>query len=1037
MGKELEHAAQRFAVFANQVLQPAVFGPPVALPVGALQTAEPIPHAEARRGIYRPVEVGWRWGPVWSTAWFHVTGRVPAEMRGRLVALRFSSGTEALLWRDGVPHCGFDVNHDLAVLLDPAAGNEELDLLIEAACNHPLGAAPFWWLEREFNERWAEAQPGRLERCEIATYQPALWRLWRQYEFARQLLLLCPEDQKRTHELAAALQRATELLADEDVASSAPAASEVLAAALRGAGPPTRTTCYAVGHAHIDTAWLWTFRETRRKCLRTFATVLRLMEQYPDFRFLCGQAQQYAWVQEQSPELFAQIAARVREGRWEAGGAMWVESDCNVAGGEALVRQILHGTRYWERAFGEAGRQRLLYLPDTFGFSAALPQLMALAGLDTFVTNKLSWNETNEFPHTTFRWRGLDGTEVRAHCTPGRDYNATNTPAELQRGEKECARKDASGVGLWLQPFGYGDGGGGPTAGMIENAALARQCEGLPEVRLAAAGSFCDELQQRHDALRAAGRDLPVWDGELYLEYHRGTYTTQAWLKRANRRREQALRVAEWLTWAGPSAPDAQQSAQAARQLDEAWKLLLLNQFHDVLPGSSITAVYEESRRQHDRVRELSEAAIRAGTQRWAQAADTAGVQEPMLVLNPCSVWRSGVVECAGKLHYVADVPALGAAVHDRALPARVEPARVNGATLSNGILTATIDNVGRVTGLRRAGAGRDACRRAGDARQPLNQLVLYDDRPRGWDAWDVDAEYELKAFPVDEAAASWRAVESGPLRAAIEVARPLGQASRLTQRFILEAGSPRLDIHTHVDWHESHRLLRALFPVDVHARRATYEIQFGHVERPTVRNTSWERAMFEVCAHRWMDLSEPGFGVALLNDCKYGHSCHDGVIGLSLLRSPKFPDPQADMGEHELTYSLMVHDGDWRAAGVDHEAEALNSPLWAIPLPTGQRGPLHKEWAPFGFEIDGAAGVAVSAVKRAEDDDRLVVRLVETHGGRGLAHITWNLPVRGVEVVDLLERPLAAEGFVHEAAHRRSTLTLRPFQIATLAARC
>jgi alpha-mannosidase len=440
MRNELEAAAQRLAVYAKQVLEPAVFGPGVRLHVGVLQSLEPILHGEAQRGTYQPVDIGWRWGPVWSTAWFRLTGRVPREMRGRRVVLRFSSGTEALLWRDGVPHCGFDVNHDLAVLFGPAAGNEEIYLLIEAACNHPLGASPFWWLEAEFNQRWAEAKPGRLERCEIAAYDPAVWRLWRRFEFARQLMLLCPQEQKRGHQLCAALNQASELIDDGDVAGTAAAASEVLVTALRGAGLPTRTTCYAVGHAHIDTAWLWTFREARRKCLRTFATALRLVEDYPHFHFLCSQAQQYAWVQEQSPELFQQIAARVREGRWEAGGGMWVECDCNLPTGESLVRQILHGTRYWEKTFGEHARQRHLYLPDTFGFSAALPQIMALAGLDTFITNKMSWNESNEFPHTTFRWRGLDGTEVLAHCTPGRDYNATNTPLELQRGEKECAR---------------------------------------------------------------------------------------------------------------------------------------------------------------------------------------------------------------------------------------------------------------------------------------------------------------------------------------------------------------------------------------------------------------------------------------------------------------------------------------------------------------------------------------------------------------------------------------------------------------------
>ena len=1037
MSKEIEQAVQRFAVFATQVLEPAIHTQSTPLAVAVFQCLDSISLAEAMRQEYRPVPLGWRWGPVWSTTWFRITGRVPAAMAGRRVVLRFSSGTEALLWLDGAPQQGFDPYHTSAILQDPAQGGEDLCLYVEAACNRPFGVTLFWWDAPELHERWSGPDPGRLTQCELAAFDPALWRLWRSFEFARQLLPLLPDDAPRTRALIANLERVVESIDPAAPASSAASAEAILDAALRGQ-VPSQTHCLAVGHAHIDTAWLWPLRETQRKCLRSFASVLALMDQYPRFHFLCSQAQHYVWIEQHSPELFARIAARVDEGRWEPAGAMWVEPDCNIPSGESLVRQILHGTRYWQKAFGPHGAQRLLYLPDTFGFSAAIPQIMALAGLDTFVTNKLSWNETNEFPHTHFRWRGLDGTEVLAHCTPGRDYNATLSPLELQRGEKECARKDHAGVGIWLQPFGYGDGGGGPTAEMIENAQLAGHCEGVPRVTLSSVGKFCTELHRQRDALRATGHDLPVWEGELYLEYHRGTYTTQAWLKRANRQAEQGLRAAEWLSFAGPTPPDATRSAEIARQLDEAWKLLLLNQFHDILPGSSITTVYEEARRQHDRIRQIYTALIADGVKHWAQQASTTGLRAPILVFNPASIQRSGVVEYEGQLHYVANVPALGSAVRDRAEQSAVPPVSVAGQTLSNGILTATIDDAGRVSSLRRTGSQRETgqCRPDGSP-EPLNQLVLYHDRPRNFDAWDLDREYELNASPVAGAAESWQVVETGPLRASIEVTRPLGRASHIRQRFILEAGSPRLNIRTSVEWHEEHRLLRALSPVDVRARHATYEVQFGHIQRPAHRNTSWDRAMFEVCAQRWADLSEPGFGVALLNDCKYGHSCHDGVLGLSLLRSPKFPDPQADMGTHGFTYSLMIHDGNWRAAGVDREAEALNAPLFAIPLPAEQRGTLPRHWAPFEVEMHGAAGVAVSAVKRAADDERLIIRLIETHGGQGQVQIRWRLPVSAVEAVDLLERPITLPGFVHAPQPLCTSMPLRPFQMVTLAARC
>ncbi len=1033
---ELEFAAQRFAVFAEQVLEPAVYPVTAPLEVGALQCSEPLSYAEAIGRTYEPVEPGWRWGPAWATAWFRLTGRIPPEMAGQALALRFSSGTEALLWLEGVPHQGLDVNHQAAALFDSAPGGKPLELYVEAACNRRLGVTTFWWDEHEVRTRWQEPKPGRLGRCELAVYDHAAWRLLRTYGFTRELMLLFPDDAERGRRLCDTLQRATALINDADVPGSASAAQDLLERAIRENPTSSRTRCFAVGHAHIDTAWLWTVRETVRKCQRSFSTVLRLMERYPDFRFVCTQAQQYAWLEEESPELFNQIAARVTDGRWEPGGAMWIEPDCNIPSGESLMRQILHGTRWWRDKFGDDGAQRYLYLPDSFGFPASLPQIMKLAGLHTFITTKLSWNETNEFPEVNFCWRGIDGSEVLAHCAPGQDYNATTSPPELLRGEKNASRMDSSRAGVWLQPFGHGDGGGGPTDWAIEYARLAARCEGLPEVTLSRVDAFCDELQRRHRAQQAGGRNWPVWDGELYLELHRGTFTTCAWLKKANRRTEQRLRLAEWLTFAGPTRPSHDEAAPARAGLDEAWKLLLLNQFHDTLPGTSIAEVYDDARRQLQHANSTCDSLVQEGLKRWAERADTGGMAEPIAVFNPSAFNRSGLVECAEKLYYIENAPALGMAVIDAAREPAVEPVVVSDRTLSNGILEATIDEAGRIGSLRPAGSERLAgARQLDGSRQPLNQLVLYDDRPRAWEAWDVDPEYTQRAYPVDEPVEEWKVVASGPRRAAVEVSRPLGCRSRITQRYILEAGSPRLDIRTRVEWHEERRLLRAVFPVDVRARRATYEIQLGHIERPTHRNTSWDRAMFEVCAHRWMDLSEPGFGVSLLNDCKYGHSCDGGVLGLSLLRSPKFPDPQMDMGEHEFTYSLMLHEGDWRAAGVDRQAEMLNEPLMALSLPADRAGSVVVQWAPLTLQVGGCANVSVVALKPAEDDDRLIVRLVETHGGSGEVTLDWHLPVSAVEPVNLLEQSSDAAHINHDSSSGRTVLRMRPFQIVTLAA--
>lgn len=1043
--RELESAAHRFAAFAAQVLAPAVYPRPAPLQAEVLEGANEAALEQARFGPFVPVPMGWRWGPVWATAWFRVAGRVPRDFAGRPVALRFSSGTEALLYRDGAPLQGLGPHHDSVMLFDPANGGEPFELFIQAVCNRPLGATLFWWDDAESHARWREDKPGRLERCELALFDRSAWQLAQTFEFARQWMMLQSDDAPRGRRLHDALQAVLERCDPRDPGRSAAKLLPVLVAALRGGGAERGACGFAVGHAHIDTAWLWRTRETRRKCLRTFASVLRLMERHPAFAFVCSQAQQYAWVQQDAPQLFAQIARRVEEGRWEPGGALWVEPDGNMPAGESFVRQILHAARYWRQAFGERGRQRFAFLPDTFGFAASLPQIFRLAGLDTFITSKLAWNETNEFPHVSFLWRGIDGSEIVAHCIPGREYNAQVRPAELDLAQRNLARLDRSNARAWLLPFGHGDGGGGPTDAMVHCADLARDCEGLPPIQCATVAAFCDELHARLAQQAAADRPAPVWDGELYLERHRGTLTTQAWLKKANRDAEQALRIAEWLYFAGPRPPAAAAAAAARAKLERAWKLLLLNQFHDILPGSSIGAVYDDARADHEEIRRLADSLCAEAQQPWVAAVDARGSASPVLAFNPASRERAGVVEVDGRLHWVRAVPALGVRLVQPAGRPERTVEFLSDRSLANGRITFRIDAAGRIAELCGGDGRRVNAEDAAGRPRPLNQLVLYDDRPRFWEAWDLDAEYEPSARPVDSTAGvEIRLVDRGPLRRGIEVSRPLGAASRLTQRYLLDAQSPRLDIHTVIEWRERRTLLRALFPVDVRSRRATYEIPFGHIERPTHRSNPWERAMFEVCAHRWMDLSQPGLGVALLNDAKYGHSCHGNVLGLSLLRGTMFPDPDADLGTHEFTYSLMPHGGDWRVAGVADEAEALNAPLWAAALePRDGPGRSQDAWAPLEIEFDGAARAQVAALKPAEDGDRLIARLVETHGGSGVVRIHWRLPVRRVEPVDLLESP-RPEARVSTALARASgapadappttTWDARPFQILTLA---
>lgn len=1066
MPSEFELTISRYQTFLRDVLDPAICPEAAPLEVGVHQIppGDPMPPQTAAALPFAPVAPGWRWGPKWSTAWFRVRGTVPESMKGRPVVLRFSSGTEAQIWREHsgvwVPEQGLDVNRDRLSLHDPARGGESIDILIEAACNHPFGVLGFEWDHPETHARWASETPGILERAELAVFYPAAWKLRHSYAFALGLLKELPKDSSRAQDLYGALRRATNAAAVTFERTAVPDAAPlahldrqgiaeaqaILDDALARPASGSATRCTAIGHAHIDTAWLWPIRETKRKLLRTFSTQLRLMEADPDYVFLCSQAQQYEWVRERSPQLFEQIKARVAEGRWEPGGAMWIEPDANCPSGESLIRQILHGARYWESHFGDRARQTFLYLPDTFGFPASLPQIMAQCGLHTFITNKMVWSRFNVFPHTTFVWRGIDGTEVIAHNTPGHDYNAVNTPKQLLHGETNHRNRDRTPPGepgaTWLQPFGYGDGGGGPTDWSLLFAHLANNCDGLPRVKLGRADEFCAGLLRHAAQAEGTPEEIPTWWGELYLEIHRGTLTTQAWIKEANRRAEEDLRFAELLTFAGPTRPDTKAAADTMAKLDKAWKTLLLNQFHDILPGSSIGAVYEDSRRDFARIAKTTDALIERGTTAWLANLSTAGTKRPMGVFNPCSSPRSAVIELDDAHAFARSVPALGVAVIDRDTPHGCVPARAidelesrGVLALSNGILRVGIDALGRVSSLRREGGGPELCACDGEGGHiPMNQLMLYEDVPHMWDAWDIDPSYVEKARPVESEPDSIEIVSDGPLRAAVRIARPLGAASTIEQTYILDAANPRLDIHTKVIWRESHSLLRALFPTAVLSPLATYEIQFGHTQRPTHRNTSWDAAMFEVCAHRWMDLSERGTGLALLNDSKYGHSCRENVMGLSLLRAPHHPDPTADRSEHEFTYSLMPHEGDWRTAGVDSEAEALNTPLLAYALNPGEDGSLGRAWSPVEVTCEGSAHVKIAAFKKAESDDRLILRFWEHHGGRGQLKIKWNLPISEVSAVDPLERRTELEGFSHTGSE--TTLTLRPFQLLSIAAR-
>ena len=974
---------------------------------------EPESYARAVAGRFERFAVGDAWGPLWGTTWFHVTGTVPAAFAGcdcaLMVHLGYGGlsgfGAEGQVWIDGEPVQGIGPTHQEVRIASPAAGGERIDLYIEAAANPATPSQDPGPLLMP--EPAGEAQL-TLTRCHLAVVDREVEALVRDWSLVRELAGAAEGADFETR-MAVLDQAAAHVTRGVDEVRVAKARAE-LAAVLEQGDPDRTRTHLAVGNSHLDTAWLWPLRETRRKAARTFSTAATLLEREPDYRFAASQAAQFEWIRDEHPGLWRRLREHVDAGRFDVVGSMWVEPDCNIPSGESLVRQIVHGKRFFQEELGVDTRG--LWLPDVFGYSAALPQILVQADIDWFLTQKISWNDTNRFPHHTFWWEGIDGTRIFTHFPPADTYTGNLSVASLLHGEARFAQREQRDLSIYL--YGYGDGGGGPDQDMVERLKRLGDVAGVGRV----------ESTPAEDALariRAEGDDaeLPVWVGELYLEFHRGTYTTHAAVKRGNRELEGALRSAE--LWA-LAARDLVGHDTPADALDRAWKTLLLHQFHDILPGTSIHWVYCDTLADYADVREAAGAVERAALEALAARVDAGGAERPVLVTNPVGFDRDEVVEIDGTLERVR-VPACGWTVHDRArpLPSSDPPVTCGDRFMDNGLLRVEWDEAGLLRSVRHAGTGRDAIAPGATA----NRLQLMDDHPTPWDAWDIDrASFDTAVDLVELEHLAW--VEQSEMRGSVRVERRFG-SSRIVQEIRLTQGSPRLEIHSEVDWHETHKLLKVAFPLDVHASTARHEIQFGHVERPTHANTSWDAARFETCAHTWVDLSEDGFGVALLNDGKYGHDVSGNVVRLSLLRSPTWPDPEADRGRHRFAYALLPHAGPPTTAGVIAQAHAFNAPLGARALEPGGAADL-----PARHSLLAALepGVVVAAVKAADDGDGRIVRLHEAFGGRRVARLR-SPGITRADRVDLLERP--TEGAAVPVVDGAFELALRPFELVTL----
>ncbi|MET7367461.1 glycoside hydrolase family 38 C-terminal domain-containing protein [Streptomyces sp. NPDC005566] len=1017
----------------HQFVRPAQYAARIPLALSAWHApGEPVPVADALDQAYKPFATGTAWGKPWSTTWFRLTGSVPEEWTGRRVEVVVDPGfsgqapgfqAEGMLYgTDGVPLKGIHPRNRHLTIAAAAKGGEPVALLLEAAANPAV-------LERGFEPTplgdvlTAGDHPlYTFASADLAVLDEDVWHLVLDIEVLSELMGELPADRSRRHEILRALERMLDALDLHDVAGTAAAARKELAPALSRPASASAHRVSAAGHAHIDSAWLWPLRETVRKASRTFANVTALAQDYPELVFACSQAQQYAWVKEHQPHIWERIKQAVADGQWAPVGSMWVESDANMPGGEALARQIVHGKRFFTEELGVDTEE--IWLPDSFGYTAAFPQLARLAGVRWFLTQKLSWNQHNKMPHHTFWWEGIDGTRVFTHFPPVDTYNAQLHASELARAEKNFAEKGRASRSL--VPFGWGDGGGGPTREMLEKARRLRDLEGSPRVEIEKPSAFFAAAEEEY------GAQAPVWSGELYLELHRGTYTTQAATKRGNRRSEHLLREAElWATAAVLRNPGYHYPYET---LDRIWKTVLLLQFHDILPGSSIAWVHREARDTYEAVRaELADTV--------AEAVTALGRPEGLVALNASPYDRSQVLELDadasavlpsaahvqalgdGRTAVAARTPALGAGLLDGSVVPEhaatvTGPADDGDIVLDNGLLRVAVDRDGLISSVRDLVADRDVLVPGHRA----NLLQLHPDHPNHWDAWDIDRHYRRSRTDLTDAD-SVETVETGPLRSAVRVVRSFG-ASRIVQELRLSAGSRQLDIDTEVDWQESEKVLKAAFPLDVHAERSTAEIQFGHVHRATHDNTGWDAARFEICAHRWLRVAEPGYGVAVLNDSTYGHEVtrtpHGAGLGttvrLSLLRAPHSPDPHADLGTHRFRYALAP---GAQVTDAVREGLALNLPLRAAVAP-----------AVPSLVTTGHPAVTVESVKLAEDrGGDVVVRLYESAGGRADTTLRVGFPVVRAQITDLLERP------VEEAVAGEDglVLSLRPFQILTV----
>lgn len=959
--------------------------------------------------------------------WFRTTYTVPEEMDGKRMWLHVGTQIDGwddarnpqfLLFINGVVTQGMDMNHRDVFLFPEAKAGEEITIELQAYTGI---------MHKEFNLI-----------AEIQEIDAAIEKLYYDIWVPLSAFSRMDEDDKNRKDLEEILNTTVNFLDlrtpySEDFYRTLKEASDYIDKAVysdRTGYQDVIATC--IGHTHIDVAWWWTVAQTREKVCRSFATVLKLMEEYPNYKFMSSQPQLYAFLKERYPELYEKIKERVKEQRWEPEGGMWVEADCNLTSGESLVRQFMHGKRFFKEEFGVDNR--ILWLPDVFGYSGALPQIMKKCGIDYFMTTKLAWNQTNKVPYDTMMWRGIDGTEVLTHLIttlgvsqPIKDfyttYNGMLHPDAIMGGWMRYQNKDINND--ILVSYGYGDGGGGPTREMLETSLrMEKGIKGIPKVRQAFSRTYFDELNERV----SGNKRLPVWEGELYFEYHRGTLTSMGRNKRSNRKAEFGLMDLELLSILSAEIVDYPDA-----ELESMWKTVLLNQFHDILPGSSIKEVYDVTKEEYAQLAQQLAALIAERRHALAGAGDavtvfntTGMLRDDVVLLGDCDAQaladEDGTIFPVqktkdGSIAFVKNVPSKGYLTLKKVSEAETEIpfTLVSDTQLETPFYTIKLDKQGMFTSIFDKENDREVVQEG----QRANLIRMYEDKPMNYNNWDIDVFYSEKYWDVDDVT-SMEWTEVGAVRAVLEITR---KASRSTiwQKIIFYADSRRIEFQTHVDWQEHETLLKVHFPVAVHTDEATFDVQFGNLTRKTHQNTSWDVARFESCGQKWIDLSEGHYGVSLLNDCKYGHSVKDANMALTLIKSGTEPNPTTDQEEHDFTYAIYPHAQGWREAATVQQAYKLNQPLAAECGGTaGTR---------VSFASVDKSNVVLETIKKAEDGNGTVLRMYESENAYTKAVLTVNTAFSKAYICNLIEETEREA----EVNGNEIRVVLKPYEVVTV----